>query len=239
VVTMLLNCRPDGPRLKPYPDPDMDALRKKRVRCRLGKWDMFEEKKSIMDWSDSLYISKDGKYCHEAGSMMTTYTFYDSLGFIREQRRVDDVDVKFTVGYHFRDAHHLVKEQFWSKVQYWVDKSVVAPIIDTTVVIMTLNEEGQVVQEVDSANRLQTNFVYNESGMLREKFVKHSTPARERYYYHYNNNGDLKEIIQISKREQDVAQMTHYYSNGLLDSIVFPQGRARCIYRYVFYAVSK
>jgi YD repeat-containing protein len=198
-------------RLMPYQDPFFDALRKKNV-CQVIS---FSRKAPAL--SDTIYLERNGYTLKFSGYALEDRLTYDSLLFIRSKYEGPDVYDNFIIDYHFNSQGNLI--QRWRQTEINDSTKIIDKPSSTKIVVFVINSQGNIAREIDSVKNEYTSSIYDTKGLLIERSHFSINPDRpkDKWKYEYNGEGQLKTINQTAG---ETLILTHYFTNGLLDSTV-------------------
>ncbi|HEY9005060.1 MAG TPA: hypothetical protein VIM75_02955 [Ohtaekwangia sp.] len=218
----------DNRSLSYYQDPFLDSFRDKGIKYILS-----------YDPDDSLDV--DSATLDSSGNIVRLRSFglkerrsYDSLHFIKRVLQINDIPSNHFMRYYFDKDGFLVQE--WNHIQHlrWSFNEADIDTV-TRVIKFEIDKTGLIVNEIDKGANEYTQFVYNDDKNLVAKEVYSIVPKRLRYkwLFLYEKSHKLK---RIDLDEGGRSVLSHYYTDGLLDSSVDNQnGSYTTKYKYVFY----
>jgi len=216
-------------RLSYYQDPFLDSFRDKGIKYILS-----------YDPDDSLDV--DSAALDSSGNIVRLRSFglkerrsYDSLHFIKRVLQINDIPSNHWMRYYFDKDGLLVQE--WNHIghlEWSFNKSDIDTV--TRLVKFEIDKTGVILSEIDSAANERAVFVYDKDETLIAKQIYSIAPkelqANWQFIYDKDNNW-LKRIDLNGSRR---TMLSHFYTNGLLDSSVYYHDRGPTIkYRYIYY----
>jgi len=199
-VLVAMSCS-RGRRLKAYQDPFYDSFRKFNI-CKIISYDP-----KSPEMCHTITIGARGLSIRISGVASQERMEYDSLFFIKSKYEGPDLYNTYSVEYHF-DAHRNL-------IQRWREKD-----SDTaTTKTFIIGESGDVEMEIDSLAREYISYSYDNGGLLitKNRYKMESEELIDAWSFLYDKKHRLS---TINLTGGGTSILTHYYSEGLLDSTV-------------------
>lgn len=227
-MTLLVACRLDGPRSYTYPNPELDALRISGVKYRIGRG---------IHGVDTLHVMAQGGVEHvSSGFMFYGRTLYDNKNLVQTEFFKSDInDQNEIMFYHVRDARHIVLSTVEIDGDDWRQGNAIPVPIDTTTRVLEFDDSGRFIREIDTVQNRFLIFTYNDQGLPATCTEQGKGPASWvfRRSYEYDVKGRLTRMVD--RRSANSEFTTHYYSQGLLDSLVSSEYGTLQRYEHIFY----
>lgn len=224
LLSSLFNCTRRHS-LRPYPDPYLDSFRNRGIQYMISVNDSI--------FADTIIFNRYGDIDEIKSRGLRERRSYDSLFFIRRKLRMDDIPANYFIEYYFNNAGQLVQE--WREVNHfnWSSEKMEERKI-ARIILFDIGEDGEILEELDTAANEVAVFFYDDKGKLVTKEILSVQPRTSllKWKYEYTKEGKLENIRLHGAQGNYI---THYYSNGLLDSTVNHIKGYTKTYRYIFY----
>ena len=194
-----------------YPDPFQEAFKGKGI-----SYLVYDEDSSSR--VDTIFLDSTGMVKYINGYWHDEERTYNDHQFITNLDVRDfDIHSRFSISYDFVGDSII---QNWREIDH---NGGVEPVDSANIVIFKLDLDRRIKEEIDRMRARRTMFDYDNRGRLNGKrqFSTEDGQPITKEIFIYDSLSRIEKIKQYAG--QNLLILTHYYSNGILDSTVYEE----------------